>query len=188
MNARLLRSSLILIVVLGGLILVGLIQPFDNNDEVSIGDRTVTSHRAKVVDRGEEETKNVVVQPSPDFLIEYAFGDGVEGFNILRIQSEGTGEYNYWDQASGSMRQRKMTFELSPAELEAICGQLNRSGFMTLANEYHGDVTGGTQIAITVVTGHVEKEVYCDNHFPVAVVPVADYLEREVIQPNRTRL
>ncbi|WP_144976945.1 hypothetical protein [Bremerella volcania] len=176
-----------MIVVLGGMFLYGLIRPFDGDDQVSIGDRTVTSRRAKVIDRGKEDTRNVVVQPSPKFLIEYAFGDGTEGFNILRIRADGTGEYNYWDQESESARQKRLTFKLSRAELEEICGKLNQSGFMALANEYHGDVTGGTQVAITVVTGHVEKEVYCDNHFPVAVVAVADYLEKEVIQPNRNR-
>ncbi|PQO35710.1 hypothetical protein C5Y96_08630 [Blastopirellula marina] len=185
MNARFLRNAFILFVVLGGVFLYGLIRPFDRDDQVQIGDRTVTSHRAKVVEGGKEDTRNVVVRPSPEFLIEYAFGDGLQGFNILRVKADGTGEYSYWDQASDSSRQKTLTFELSPGELEEICGKLNQSRFMTLANEYHGDVTNGTQIAITVVTGHVEKEVFCDNHFPVAVVTVADYLEKEVIQPNR---
>lgn len=185
MNARFLRNAFILLIVLGGLFLYGLIRPFDRDDQVQVGDHTLTSRRAKVVERGKEDTRNVVVQPSPEFLIEYAFGDGLQGFNILRIEADGTGKYSYWDQASESSRQKTLTFELSPGDLEAICGMLNQSGFMTLASEYRGDVTNGTQIAITVVTGHVEKEVFCDNHFPVAVVTVADYLEKEVIQPNR---
>lgn len=186
MNTRFLRAAFILFVVLGSLFVYGLIRPFDGDEQVSIGDHTLTSHRAKVIDRGEADTQDIVVQPSPEFLIEYAFGDGLQGFNILRINADGTGEYNYWDQASESTRQKKLTFELSPAELEEVCGKLNESGFMSLASEYRGDVPDGTQIAITVVTENVEKEVYCDNHFPVAVVAVADYLEKEVIQPNRT--
>lgn len=185
MNARFVRNAFVLLIVLGGFFLFGLIRPFDRDDQVQIGDHTVTSHRAKVVEGGKEDTRNVVVRPSPEFLIEYAFGDGQQGFNILRIEADGTGQYSFWDEAAESNRQKTLTFELSPDDLEAICGKVNQSGFMALANEYRGDVTDGTQIAITVVTGHVEKEVFCDNHFPVAVVTVADYLEKEVIQPNR---
>lgn len=185
MNARFLRTAFILLIALGGLFLYGFLRSFGGEDQVSIGDKTVISHRAEVIERGEEDTQHIIVQPSPEFLIEYAFGDGLKGFDILRINADGTGEYNFWEEDSESTRQRKLTFELSPSDLEEICGKLNQSGFMSLAGEYRGSVPEGTQIAITVVTGHVEKEVYCDNHFPVAVVAIADYLEKEVIQPNR---
>jgi len=185
MNSWFLRGALGLIVVLGAVLVLVIMLAPGGEREVQIGDRTVTSQRATVVDPSKEDTGNVVIQPSPEFLIEYAFGDGLDGFNILVIQADGSGEYTYWDKASDSARQKKLAFEVSPEQLEAICSQLNQSGFMALASEYRGDDANGTQIAITVVSGHVEKEVYCDNHFPMAVVTLADYLEKEVIQPQR---
>ncbi len=185
MNARWFLLALTFVLVLSGILAISLNWPLDRDAEVQIGDRTLTSYRVKVIDRVSEDMQNVVVQPTSEFLVEYAFGDGLSGFDILCIQADGRGEYDYWDQSSESTRQKKLTFELSAKDLEEICGKLNQSGFMALANEYRGSVPDGTQIAITVVTGHGEKEVYCDNHFPGAVVAVADYLEKEIIQPNR---
>ncbi|MBA2114521.1 hypothetical protein [Bremerella alba] len=187
MTARLLKYALIVVLVFGGFYLLMVSGMSSGSGEVEIGPHKVISHRSDRVVNSAEDTKNMVVQPSPEFLIEYAIGDGQHGFDILRIQADGSGEYTYWERESEPTRQKQLTFEVSVAELEEICEQLNQSGFMALASEYHGDLLDGTQIAITVVTGQVEKEVYCDNHFPVEVVAVADYLEKQVIQPHRNR-
>jgi len=188
MTARVVAFALVAGLVVGAgvwLVFTGTLA--GSTGQVEIGPHKLVSHRSDRVVEAEENTQDVVVQPGEAFLVEYAFGNGQQGFDILRIDSDGSGEYRYWDQADEETRQKKLTFEVSAEDLEEICRQLNQSGFMGLAGEYHGVEPNGTQIAITVVAGEVEKEVYCDNHFPVAVVAVADYLEKEVIQPRRKR-
>lgn len=183
-------------VVIGlvGLVVVGaasalafgwLTSPLGGNQEVTIGPHTVVSHPTKNVVPATDVLDEATVQPSPEFLVEYAFGSGTDGFDILKVHADGSAEFQYWDSSGERTVQKTTQFQVSSNQLEKICAKLNQSKFMALDNEYHADPPQGTQIAITVVSGHVEKEVFCMNHFPVAVVQVADYLEKEIIEPNR---
>ncbi|CAE7843589.1 unnamed protein product, partial [Symbiodinium microadriaticum] len=106
-------------VVIGlvGLVVVGaasalafgwLTSPLGGNQEVTIGPHTVVSHPTKKVVPATDVLDEATVQPSPEFLVEYAFGSGTDGFDILKVHADGSAEFQYWD-SSGERTVQKTT-------------------------------------------------------------------------------
>ncbi|MEW4454687.1 hypothetical protein AB1L30_18630 [Bremerella sp. JC817] len=164
------------------LLVVGCSDPAQQSQEVVVGSHLLISHPVSQASEAELfKGEPVTIEPSEEFYLEYALGSGDDGYDILKVHGDGASLYTYWDKGAEKLRQAKEEFTLDPDQVKAICDKINQSQIVTLGDEYLADVPSGKQIALTIVSGDYEKEVYCDSHFPPPVVELANYLEVSVI-------
>ena len=60
--------------------------------------------------------------------------------------------------------------------------------FFRLKKEYHANVYDGTQQWAWVKASGIQKQVYCDNHFPKPFQKLYKFIQDKVIRPHEQNL
>jgi hypothetical protein len=121
-----------------------------------------------------------------DFLFVLGQGSGWHGFDTLKIDASGQAELVFGGEDGGTWR--RATFRLSTAELAGLERELAVIDVFALKRGYFARVDDGTQWFVRARAAQQRKTVVLDNHFPEAIVRVADHVRTRIVAAHRDEI
>ncbi|MCC9607766.1 hypothetical protein LOC68_03445 [Blastopirellula sp. JC732] len=117
------------------------------------------------------------------------------GTTDLRIDADGKGTLDLWQDTDLARERLQATFTLEPQELDELCRQLRNVKFAELNDEYNANaaksivdatfISDDESIAISVGCGEVTKQVVCLGNYPPAIVTLTNYIDQEILPRHK---
>lgn len=119
-----------------------------------------------------------------DFWFQLGQGSGMHGLDLIRVTADGGVSYEYLS-SSGWARKR---FSIDQKMIQSLKEKIDHLGIQNLKPAYHRPIADGTQWCLLIKGDGRPKAIYCDNNFPKPVVDLAEFVHKNILEPNATNI
>ena len=114
-----------------------------------------------------------------------ALGSGQDGFNVIKVWSDGRCEYTYRIAVTSKAPEwRRGTTTLDPTVVAKLRDLLQAESFLSLKKEYHSNIKDGHQWFFRLDIPNGQKSVYCNNSFPQSLRHIAEFCQTRILGEN----
>jgi hypothetical protein len=123
------------------------------------------------------------IENAKDFLFILGQGSGWHGYDVLKVDDNGTCEATFGGERTGKWRRAK--FSLTSNELTQLQKKLVELDVFALKRAYHNtSICDGTQWFLKIQGGGKRKAVYCNNYFPSVMTNLSNFVEQQIKAPH----
>jgi hypothetical protein len=132
-----------------------------------------------------------------DFHFLMGEGSGRDGYDVVNLWADGRCEYTFgqWQPVNDPVHGwvtgkvwRRAEFRMPADTVTALRRLLVDVDYFTLKRGYHANVCDGTQWIVKARAAGRAKRVYCNNHFPVKVIALSEFVRTRILDPHRAEI
>ncbi len=132
-----------------------------------------------------------------DFHFTIGDGSGWHGYDVLKVDADGSCEYTYQQHAYTKSPDgktmldpgwRRANFKIDSATLLALRQALVQIDYWRLKKSYRADVADGTQRYLKIIASAHRKAIWCDNYFPSEFESIRKFTESRIIAIHRPEI
>lgn len=109
-------------------------------------------------------------------------GSGWHGLETVKVAADGRGLYFYAKKRDEWALQR---FHVPAESIGALKRKIEELSIQNLAASYsRPEIADGTQWVLLIKEGPKSKRIYCSNRFPQALIDLAEYVHKQIVEPR----
>ena len=175
------KSSLILILLLVPVVWYGIWSSYHTTEKFT---RMWT-----VDDPASADARNIDWKNESDFIFTWGDGSGWEGYDTVKLRSDGTVAYVFRDHTrSSEWKWKRPQFSLEGDTVRELRDLLAAIDYFSLKQQYHAAIMDGTQRFVKVEISGKRKGVYCNNNFPIEILRIKSFVEKRILAVHSVQI